>query len=176
MPRKKPQNIADDESLDPYAKERIDNIMAQFPDERLRSEFGLRIRECYFVRAYAVTLNATRSAKIAGYGKTYCTGKAPGLVRVERVSNAIDAIMEEAVNPITTRQTIQHINTAVTRMLSIIKDGEDKAAVMAARALFEYIGGDLVKPSKKKDDPKKDDVPDSEIQESLKRMGVIANG
>ena len=60
--RSKPKKI-EDEELDPYATERVNAVSDLFPDERLRKEFGLTIRECYFVRAYAVLHNAQRRAR-----------------------------------------------------------------------------------------------------------------
>lgn len=173
--RSKPKKI-DDEELDPYATERVKAVSDLFPDERLRKEFGLKIRECYFVRAYAVLHNAQRSAMIAGY--TYRVSRtAYKIVRIERVTKAIEAIVSEAVNPITEIQTILNVNTTVARLMGIIKDTKDsKASVMASKALLDYYGSGIVSIGHAADDAKKDDVPDSEISASLKRMGVIADG
>lgn len=171
--RSTPRNI-EDEELDPYAAERVKAVCDLFPDDRLRESFGLTRRECSFVRAYAVLLNATRSAMIAGYSARY-KRVAYQLLRQEDIARAVDAVMEEAVNPVKDRQTLSNVNTAVSRLMNIIRSGDDKAAVMASKTLLEYIGGDVIKP-RSEDDQKKDDVPDSEISASLKRMGVIADG
>ena len=173
MRRKTPRHI-EDEELDPYATERVNAVSDLFPDERLKESFGLTKRECCFVRAYAVLLNAQRSAIIAGYTERYAR-TAYLLLRKESIANALDAMMEEAVNPVRERQTVANVNTAVSRLMDIIRSGDDKAAVMASKTLLEYIGGDVIR-MRSEDDQKKDDVPDSEISASLKRMGVIADG
>lgn len=172
--RSKPRKI-EDEELDPYATERVNAVSDLFPDERLRKEFGLKIRECYFVRAYAVLHNAQRSAMIAGY--TYRVSRAAyKIVRNERVSRAIEAVVSEAVNPITNIQTIMNVNTTVSRLMEIIKNPTDnKASVMASKALLDYYGSGIISIGHA-DDVQNEDVPDSEISASLKRMGVIADG
>ena len=167
----------EDEELDEYAKERVDAVYDMFPDERLREDFGLNVRECGFVRAYAVLHNAHRSAMIAGY--TYRVSRsAYRLLKLERIAKALEAIVSEAVNPVTKLQTAVIMKTTVSRLMKIIMDDRDaKASVMASKAMLDYIGsGSFNDSSSCDDDVKHDDVPDGEIEESLKRMGVISDG
>ncbi len=171
--RKKPRNI-EDEELDEFAKERAKAISDLFPDERLKS-FGLTMRECSFVRAYCVLLNAKRSALIAGYTNAFAIS-AYQLLRKEDIKSAVSAVMSEAVNPVTERQTLMNVNTTISRLMQIVRDTRDaKASVMASKALLDYLGSGLVK-TDVPEDSKKDDVPDEEISASLARMGVLANG
>lgn len=171
--RKKPRNI-EDEELDEFAKERAKAISDLFPDERLKS-FGLTMRECCFVRAYCVLLNAKRSALIAGYTNAFAIS-AYQLLRKEDIKSAVSAVMAEAVNPVTERQTLMNVNTTISRLMQIVRDTRDaKASVMASKALLDYLGSGLVK-TDVHEDSKKDDVPDEEISASLARMGVLANG
>lgn len=170
--RKKPRHI-EDEELDPYATERVKAVSDLFPDDRLKKEFGLTKRESCFVRAYCILLNACKSATLAGYTK-YVARNACALLKKERIANSVDAIMTEAVNPVTEWQTISNISTTVGRLMNIVKTGDDKSAVMASKSLLDYFAADLVKA--KSEDPKRDDVPDSEIEASLKRMKVLPDG
>lgn len=158
------------DEIDAYAAERLEAIDSNYPVDRLKEEFGLRRKEAEFVRAFCATMNCRQSAKIAGYGKSSVDNHSYQLPKKENVSKAIDAVMFEVVNPLTQRKIISITNTTMARLCSIVKNGTNDEATRAAKSLLDYMNSEMIRIPEAADDH--DDIPNEEIEASLKRMGV----
>lgn len=156
-----------------FNAERERLIEDHFPDRRLREEFGLSLRESIFSRAYAATMNACYSAQTAGYSDSMAKERSYQLLRKEKISAAIDAIMYEAVHPLIARRNILYMSDSVARLHSIVRNGSDKDAINAAKAIHEFIEVPVIALPEK--EVAGESVPDDEVIASLKRMGVTGD-
>lgn len=158
------------DEINAYAAERLEAIDSNYPVDRLRKEFGLRRREAEFVRIYCATMNAAKSSRMAGYSESVANVHIYDTLKKENVSKAIDAIMYNAVNPLTQRKIIEITSTTMARLCSIVKNGTNDEATRAAKSLLDYMNSEMIRIPESADDH--DDIPTEEIEASLKRMGV----
>ena len=168
-------NIASDsfaEKFGELARSRADVIESEFPEERMKREFGLNVRESLFVKGYCATFKAHQSALFAGYSKSVANNGSWNMFGKEKLQKARDAILK-AVSSATQKQRFILAEKCVAKLSEIIDDVDEKGAVKvsAIESLRKFIDDPPVK-VQEEDDNRVDDVSDDEIRDSLKRAGM----
>ena len=168
---KKCKAIVSASSLSEYERVRRDFVRLEFTDNELKRRFGLSQRYADFAREFAISGNAKAAAVLAGFARKTAEKNA---VRIEKkCSPAIEAIRAALIEKGDSYKIAlkEHLTAS---LLDIIDNRADApaAAVMAAKMLFEMYRLD-VPPVKQEVN---DDVPEEEIENSLKRMNKIFGG
>ena len=168
------REISDDSFADRFgelARSRCDAIEQDFPDERLKREFGLNMKESIFVKTYCATFKKVSSALYAGYSEKTANSLSWNFFGSAKIEAAINAILK-CVSSATKMQRLILAEKCVDKLSSIIDDCKEKGAVKvsAIEALRKFIEDP---PIKVQDDERQvDDVSDDEIKASLKRSGM----
>lgn len=166
--------ITDDsfaERFGELACKRAEVVEAEFPETRLKMEFGLNIRESLFVKAYCVSFNATKSALFAGYSPKNADKGSWNFFGSNKIIAARDAILK-AVSSATQMQRLALAEKCVAKLSSIIDMQNGAVAVAAIESLRKFIENPPVKI--KEDLAKHEVVTDEEIEASLRRSGVLS--
>lgn len=168
---KKCKAIVSASSLSEYERVRRDFVRLEFSDKALKERFGLSQRYADFAREFAISGNAKAAALVSGFARKTAEKNA---VRIEKkCSKAIEAIRAALIEKGDSYKIAlkEHLTAS---LLDIIDSRAENPApsVMAAKMLFEMYRLD-VPPVKREI---KDDVPDTEIENSLKRMNKIFGG
>lgn len=158
----------DPESLGEYERVRRDFVRLEFSDKVLRERFGLSPRHSAFAREYALNGNMTAAALFAGFARKTAKKNANRIYK--KCAPAVEAMTAALVEKGDGYKVAlkEHLTAA---MLDILDNrGEAPApAVMACKMLFEMYRLD-VPPVERVE---RDDISESEIESSLKRMGKI---
>ena len=153
------------------ARKRAETVEADFPEERLKMEFGLNVRESLFVKAYCVSFNALRSATFAGYSEKTAAHGAWNFFGSDKLVAARDAILK-SVSSATQMQRLALSEKCVLKLSRIIDMQDGAVAVAAIESLRKFIEDPPVKI--KEAAARQDVVTDEELEASLKRSGVLA--
>lgn len=159
------------EKFGELSRSRASVIESEFPEERMRREFGLNVRESIFVKTYCATFKAHQSALFAGYSKSVANKGSWDMFGSEKMQRARDAVIK-TVSSATQKQRFILSEMCVSHLTGIIKNENEKGAVKVAaiESLRKFIEDPPVKIQE--DEKRVDDVSNEEIKEALKLSGM----